>query len=126
MGRIWFGISLLMLLLLLGIGGSTLMERNHLPHAIQLEQAASLSAAGKLSEAEKIVKDVQAQWDKRITFISILADHQPMEEIERQFAQLETFGATGDTISYSSTCACLSRMMQALGNSHSLDLRNLL
>lgn len=126
MGRIWFGISLLGLLLALGLGCSSLMERNHLPHAAQLEQAATLSATGHLSEAERIVQDVQTQWDARAAFLSVLADHEPMEEIERQFAQLETFAASGDAISYASTCACLSRMMQALGKSHSLDLKNLL
>lgn len=126
MGRIWFGISLLGLLLVLGIGVSSLMERNHLPYSAQLEQAASLSASGLLSEAEGIVRDVQAQWDARTAFLSVLADHEPMEEIEGLFAQLESYADTGDAISYASTCACLSRMMQALGRSHSLDLKNLL
>ena len=126
MGRIWFGISLLGILLVLGIGSSSLMERNHLHSAAQLEQAASLSAAGHLPEAEKIVRNVQAQWDDRTAFLSVLADHEPMEEIEGQFAQLETYAVTGDAISYASGCACLSRMLQALGKSHSLDFRNLL
>lgn len=126
MGRIWFGISLLGLLLVLGISSSTLMARNHLPYAVQLEQAASLSAAGHLSEAEKIVQDVQAQWDARTIFTSILADHEHMEEIEKYFAQMKTYAVTGDAISYASTCACLSRMMDALSGGHRLDLRNLL
>ena len=124
MNRIWFGTALLALLLVLGLGGSALMERTHLTQAEDLNRAAELALQGDWSGAEALTSGARKEWDKKRPLIAALSDHEPMDQAEGLFAQLEVFADTEDAISYSSTCVYLARQLEALGKSHSFNLQN--
>ena len=124
MKRIWFGAVMLALLLVLGFGSSTLMERSHLTQAEELNHAAALAMSGSWTEAETAFANARDRWNQRQSVIAGLCDHEPMDQIEGLFAQLEVYAVSRDAVSFSSSCVYLARQLEALGKSHSLNLQN--
>ena len=126
MKRIWFGVGLLVALLVLGIWSSSFMERTHLTHAESLNRAADLAAAGNWSTAMDLCSDAKKAWDQKQFLIAALCTHEPMDQIEGLFAQLEVSAAAQNSESFRSTCVYLARQLEALGKSHNLNLENIL
>lgn len=124
MKRIWFGAVLLVVLLVLGIGSSMFMERTHLAQAEDLTRAAELAQEGNWNGAENFVGAARREWDKRQLLIAALCSHEPVDQIEGLFAQLEIYAAARDVVSYSGTCVFLAQQLTALGKSHSFSLEN--
>lgn len=124
MKRIWFGAALLGALLVLGIFSAALMEETHLTQASQLERAAELAASGNWQGAESAFSEAKTIWEKRSAIISGLSDHEPMDQIEGCFAQLEVFLGTRDPVSFCGSCRYLAKQLEALGKSHSFNLQN--
>ena len=124
MKRIWFGAALLALLLVLGFGCSAFMERIHLAQAEDLSRAAELALEGNWEKAENFADAARREWDKKRPLIAALSDHEPMDQADGLFAQLEVLAREKDAISYSGTCLYLARQLEALGKSHSLSLQN--
>lgn len=126
MKRIWFGAALLGLLLALGIGSSSLMERTYLSISENLNEAADFAMDGNWFAARQVTSAARKNWDRKRPLIAALSDHEPMDEAEGFFAQLEIYSQSQDAISYSGACRYLARQMEALGKSHSLNIQNFL
>ena len=124
MKRIWFGAALLGALLVLGIFSAALMEDTHLTQAARLERAAELAASGNWQGAEAAFSEAKTIWEKRSAIISGLSDHEPMDQIEGCFAQLEVFLGARDPVSFCGSCRYLVKQLEALGKSHSFNLQN--
>ena len=125
MKRIWFGAALLILLLALGLGSGALMEQTHQAQAEDLNRAAELAAEGNWTGAKNFTGAARREWDKNRMLIAALSDHEPMDQIEGLFAQLEVFADIRDAASFESTCRYLASQLEALGKSHSFNLQNL-
>ena len=124
MKRIWFGAALMAVLLILGLCSSALMERSHLSQAEDLDQAAILALNGNWAEAETTFSNARQRWNQRRSIIAGLCDHEPMDQIEGLFSQLEVYAVSRDAVSFSSSCVYLAKQLEALGKSHSLNLPN--
>ena len=124
MKRIWFGAGLLIALLILGLGSSTLMEKTHFSQAKDLRRAAELSMEGNWAGAKNFSDAARREWDKQKSVIAGLCDHEPMDQAESLFAQLEVFASLKDATSFSSTCLFLASQLEALGKSQQLNLPN--
>ena len=124
MKRIWFGAALLAALLVLGIFSAALMEDTHLTQATQLNRAADFAISGNWNGAGAAFSAAKTGWDKRSPVIAGLSDHEPMDQIEGLFAQLELFLQMRDAVSFSSSCRYLAKQLEALGKSHSFNLQN--
>lgn len=124
MKRIWFGAALLAALLLLGIGSTALMEDTHLTQAAQLNRAADLAMSGNWKGAGAAFSEAKSSWDQRSPIIAGLSDHEPMDQLEGIFAQLEVFMQMQDAVSFCSSCRYLAKQLEALGKSHSFNLQN--
>ena len=124
MKRIWFGAALLGALLVLGIFSAALMEDTHLTQAAQLDSAADLAMSGNWKGAETAFSEAKDGWDKRSSLIAGLSDHEPMDQIEGRFAQLEVFLGMHDSASFCGACRYLAKQLEALGKSHSFNLQN--
>ena len=125
MNRFWFGAGLLIVLLILGLGSSALMEKTHFSQAEDLRRAAELSLEGNWTGAKNFAHAAQREWDKHKSVIAGLCDHEPMDQAEGLFAQLEVFAGMKDTNAFSSTCLYLASQLEALGKSHSFNFQNL-
>lgn len=124
MKRIWFGAALMVLLLILGIGSNTLLQRTQLAQARRLEQTAELAAGGDWSAARALLAEAKHEWDKKQLLIAALTPHETIDHMEGLFAQLEVFSEARSAAAFSSTCVYLARQLEALGSSHSLNAEN--
>ena len=126
MKRIWIGIALLTLLLGAGAGISGFMGRVHLPVAQDLHRAGELAMEEQWGPAQAFANRGQTQWQKKWPVIAAIADHEPMDEIDALFAQLEVYAKEEDALLYSAACAHLASLLEALGQSHSFTWWNLM
>ena len=66
------------------------------------------------------------QWDTRFPFCATLADHEPKENINGMFAQLEVYAQCWDVESFAAACALLAEDVEAIGEAHRLSWWNIL
>ena len=125
MKRIWFGVVLLILILVLGLISSTFMKETWLKQSENLNRAAILASDGDWVNARNLLAEAQAEWEEKQLLLAVLCQHEPIEQIDGLFAQLEVFSESRRTASFSSTCVFLSKLIDSLGRSHNLNLKNL-
>ena len=126
MKRIWIGIALLGVLLISGIGAGEFMEQSHIPVAQDVQQAGELVLQGEWTLAQALVKRGQDRWEEKWPVTAAIADHEPMDEIDALFAQLETYGQTRDPAAYSAICGHLGSLLEALSQGHRCKWWNLM
>ncbi len=127
MGRqFWVGITLLAVLLALTGGLSLAMDAIHQPAQVQLEQAAELALDGDLSRAAELALQARMRWERFRKMISAVADHSPMDEIDRLFAEAEVFAAVAEEEHFAACCAQLSVLVGGMADAHSAAWWNLL
>lgn len=126
MKRMWIGTALLVLMLVSGILVTEYMEHSHQPGSRDLNRAASLALDGEWGQAEALTARALKNWQKTRKITASFVDHEPMEEIDGLFAEIEVYAAARDEISFSAACAYLAELTDALGESHSLTFWNLM
>ena len=126
MKRCWIGAALLVALLLGGIITTRMMVRIHEPIASGLEQAGELALTGDWEQAEEVAGMALQQWEKWKRFRACLADHNPVEEIDRDIAALKVYGVSREQAAFAAACGALAKKVEAVGDAHSVNWRNLL
>ncbi len=126
MKRGWIGAGLLAVLLVISLLVTGSMGRTYQKIAEELESAARAAGAGQWVAAAEDAVDAYKDWQDRWHFSAAFADHEPMEQIDSQFAQLWPYLAARDVISFSAACRGLARQVEAVGDAHGLDWWNLL
>ena len=126
MKRGWIGVALLLLLLATGLLVTWHMGRTHREISRELELAADFALAGNWEEAREEAEDAFEDWQEDWHFSAAFADHEPMEEIDALFAQLEAYAATRDGVAFAAVCRQLSQQVEAMGDAHGLNWWNLL
>ncbi len=126
MKRCVFGCLLLLALLAAGILSTGAIVSAQEPIRRDLEAAAELAMDMDWEAAACRTDRAKAQWEKNWHFCATLADHTALEEIDSLFAQLETYVAAGDTVSFSAACRSLSRQVEAVGEAHAPHWWNLM
>ena len=126
MKRGWIGFAL-MVLLLAGSGFSAwTMARQHIPLGQCMEQAAEAALSEDWETAEALAEQTGVRWVQHRKRAAAFADHEPMEEIDALFAQLEVYRSAQDAVSFAAVCKLLSCQLQALGDAHIPTWWNLL
>ena len=126
MKRFWFGAALLATFLLLGAALSLWTSGIHCRISNTLAQAEGLAQAGDMAGAGELSRQAQSSWQRNRCVTAALADHTPMEEIDGLFRELSVFLAMDEPVHFAATCARLSLLLQAMGESHSISWWNLL
>ncbi len=124
--RFWLGVALLAVLLVLGLLTTWYMAGANEPVALQLEQAAQAALEGDLQEGVALTRAARDQWERHRSIAAVAADHEPMEEIDSLFAQVEAYGRAGAVPEFAAYCARLSKLVEAVGEAHGLTWWNLL
>lgn len=124
--RFWCGLVLLVVFLILGIVVAGGMEKTHRPITACLEQAAEAALGGDLQQGKTLVQTAKNTWYQRRSLIAAVADHSPMEEIDSLFAQLDSYAKTGNAAEFAAWCSRAARLVEAVGQAHSLTWQNLL
>ena len=126
MGRFWFGLVTLLVLLALGLWVATAMNAVHQPMADLLERAAEAALEEDWATAEGLAMQAKGSWERHWRLTAAVADHSPMDELDGLFAQLPVFIREREVTHFASTCAQLAQLAQAMGDAHSLSWWNLL
>lgn len=120
MNRLWIGIGLLVIILAMGIGllwGSAVFFDDF---SEEMEQAGKLVMAGNWAEAEKKVAHSRAQWEQWRFFWSSFTDHEPMEQMQNLFSQMDVYRQRQLEVDFAAVCANLSNVAEAIRESHGL------
>lgn len=126
MKRSWFGTALLILILVFGIAVTWLMDRYHTPIAQQLKQAAVYAENAQWEQTRQYTASARSRWEQHRKFSASFADHEPMEEIDRLFAELEIWLQAEEAEHCASICAQLSKAAEAMVDAHAFVWWNLL
>ncbi len=126
MTRGWIGIGLLLVLLGCSIFVTQAMEDRHMPVSQNLEQAADAALAGDWETALAHSERAKGDWEDTWHFSASFADHEPMEEIDGLFAQVEVYGRSREAVSFAAVCADLARQLEAMGDAHGFVWWNIL
>ena len=126
MKRCWFGGALLILLLAAGIIITSLMDKFHSPIAQDLEQAAICAGNAQWEQAAGYAASARTRWEQHRKFSAAFADHEPMEDIDRLFSELEIWLKAEDSEHCASICAQLSQSAEAIKDAHAIVWWNLL
>ena len=126
MKRLWIGVAILSILLATGIGTTVFAVHTHTNIADNLNQASEAALRGKWEEAKALSLDAKTKWESCRNITASIADHEPMEEIDDLFSQIEVFLLTKQQIPFAVCCASLGVLAEAIGEAHAVNWWNLL
>ena len=126
MKRMVIGLVLLVSLLAGGSLSALAMVRWHEPLEEKLTQAADFACSRDWEQAVQLRRQVQQLWERRWHMAAAFADHDPMEEIDSLFAQLQIYERYREPMAYSALCRELARELGAMGDAHIPNWWNLL
>lgn len=126
MKRLWIGVLILFLLLGAGIGITVFADHVHTGISDTLGQAADAALTGDWYTATELSSAARDRWDTYRKITAAIADHEPMEEIDSLFSQLEVYEKAKQAISFSACCEALSIFTKAIGESQSVSWWSLL
>lgn len=125
MKRLWIGIGLLAAMLVSGILIPEIMESCHSPIVEDLQRAAELAMDSEWERAEFLAHRAEEKWEEKRPVTAVFTDHEPMDDIDGMFDQVEIYAEARDAVSFGSTCAYLASRLDALGDYHDLSFPNL-
>ncbi len=126
MRRLWLGVSILAVLLVLSACTALAVDRIHSPIASDLQQAAQAADREDWTQAQKLVHRARGRWEQYWRFTAAVADHTPMDELDGLFGELEIYLREKEQPHFSVTCQHLSELARAMADSHLPTWWNLL
>ena len=126
MKRCWFGLGLLLFLLITGLLVTRSIARRTEPIANELTAAANNALVGNWDTAQSLTESAADQWQKNRPFTAAFADHSPMEEIEGDLAQLKVYIQSREKTAFAALAMQAAKRVQAVGEAHGLAWQNVL
>ena len=126
MKRFWLGVGILMVLLAAGAGLSLNIAGVHNKLSEDLNAACEAVQQGDWDRAVSLAESAKASWSRHRRFVASFVDHEPLEQINTLFSELEIYRHQQLPTDYAAVCTHLSRLSEAIGESHALTWWNLL
>jgi len=124
--RFLIGLSTLSLLFAIGLFVAISTDRMYQPVVDLLEEAADSALSGSFEDAISKTENAKALWDKQKAKTATVADHTPMEEIDRLFTEAEIYAQAEEKPHFAACCAQLASIVQNMADAHAMNLWNLL
>ena len=124
MKRMWIGVGFLLFLLVAGIFVTLWAVSFHSRLESQLTDAVGAAAAENWDTAQILFHSAESRWEDRRKLTAVIADHDPMEEIDSLFSQMEIYLRLRDQNGFSSTGAQLASRVRAMSDSQSISWWN--
>ena len=118
MARGWLGAGLLAVFLILGICLSVAADKICLPTEELLEQAAEKTLSGDFVGGIALGKEAHSQWQGKWNAIASMADHEPMDEVDALFAEMEIYARAGEQPHFAACCKQLARRIHSFADVH--------
>ena len=126
MRKLYFGVAMLLLLLILGIWLTVSMNSLHGRIQEDMTRAAEAACREDWPAAREAAGNARELWQKRRRFAAALLDHGPLEETDALFAELEVYDKRGMAADFAAVCALLAQQAEAMGESQQLRWWNFL
>ena len=126
MKRLWIGVAVLLVLLAVGIGLSYGMTVLHDDIRMELSNAAEAARQGDMEKALQRGDAAREVWERWRRFSASLADHEPLEEMDSLFHELELYGKLRLPVDYAAVCVRLAEISGAVSEAYSLTWWNFL
>ena len=126
MKRFWIGICVLLLLLVSGWITTVAIARCYTPISRDLASASQAARDGNWALAVRASEQAEEKWQHCKDFTAAFADHSVLEEMEGQFAQVAVFRQANAQLSFAAACTNLSKLAEAIAQSHLPIWQNLL
>lgn len=120
MNRLGIGIGILAVLLIIGAVFLWLSNDFHQELGAILEQGAQAAMAENWQTADQKLQEGKEKWNRYRRFLSAITDHEPMEEMDSLFSQLELFSQYRLKVDFIAVCNSLSHLAEAIDESHNL------
>ena len=124
--RTWIGVGILVLLLGIGIFFTAYTANTQDRVAGILAESREAAAVGQWEKAAGKCYQARTLWETHRKTTAAVVDHEPMEEVESLFAQLDVYLKARDPVAYCACCASLEVFARAIGESHSVSWWSLL
>ena len=118
--RLWIGIGILAILLAMGIGllwGSSVFFEEL---SEDLQQAGDFALAGNWQAAGEKVEKSREKWEAYRPFWASFTDHEPVEQMQNLFSQLELYRTRQLEVEFAAVCRNLVHVAEAIDESHGL------
>ena len=118
--RLWIGIGILAILLAMGIGllwGSGVFFEEL---SQDLQQAGDFALAGIWQAAGEKVEKSREKWEAYRPFWASFTDHEPGEQMQNLFSQLELYRARQLEVEFAAVCRNLVHVAEAIDETHGL------
>jgi len=126
MKRLWLGVSFLVLLLVFGIWQTVSISRIHSGLSQTLSDAALAARRQDWAAADTLSQNAQDQWERYRRITASFADHEPLEETEQLFAELQLCKELSLEENYAVVCSKLSQICKAIAESFQISWWNVL
>ena len=126
MVRGWLGAGILLFFLILGFVVMAAMDNAHLSTGQLLEEAADKSLSGDMQTATALATAAKSRWERQHHSTAAVADHNPMDDVDRLFAQVEVYAKAGEAPHFAACCAELAHLLKATADAHRLTWWDLL
>ena len=120
MNRLWIGIGVLAVLLAMGISLLFVSLNFHEDFSQNLKAAGRSAMSGNWEDAEKKLAHSREKWQNYRRFWASFTDHEPVEQIQQLFSQLELFQTRRLEVEFASACYALAELSEAIDESHNL------
>ena len=120
MNRLWIGVGLLAVLLAIGVSMLLISKNFNEEFSESLEQAGQSAMSGNWTAAEKQLAVSKEKWQSYRRFWASSTDHEPVEQVQNLFSQLELFQARRLEVEFAAACRALVNLAEAIDESHSL------
>lgn len=124
--RGWLGAGILALFLVMGMIGASTMDKAHMHTEELLNQAVEKTLAGQFEQAVTLGMEAKSSWDSLWNVTAIMADHNPMDEVDALFAEMEIYAKTEEEPHFAACCEELVRRVQAVAGAHCFSWWNVL
>lgn len=126
MKRLWVGVVFLGVLLVAGLGLTAVVSSIQEEISGQMSRAGEEVLAGDWEAAVSLAAAAKTKWDQHRRFVASVADHEPLEQMDTLFAELEIYRHQSIPADYAAVCTHISYLSRAIGESHALKWWNLL
>lgn len=126
MKRLWLGVGILAALLAASVWVMADAQSRADRVCQSLNQAMEAAQAGDWELVAQKTAAAQTQWEKSWDGWAALSDHTVLDQIDAGFAKLVVYGKDGYKTDFGAQCAALIRQVEALGEGHRLNWRNLM
>ena len=120
MNRLWIGIGVLVLLLAMGVSFLVVSLNFHEDFSHNLKAAGRSAMAGNWADAEKKLAHSKEKWQAYQQFWAASTDHEPVEQVQQLFSQVELFQIRRMDVEFASACYALAELSEVINEAHNL------